>query len=374
MSFLKGLYNTKELSAIGGFILIALGILFVLGFFIPNYQPLNSSKQIYTISGLNTKYNDETEVAQFFESIKENNGYLVLGTSETTGLPDGNYYDFLNSDEDLQETGFSVLAGAGRTCGNLIPVLLENKEEAEGLNLIYFINPVYWRKDLCEVNLDYGQRYLNYFMTTIPNLSAEEEEKYYSPIRDYQEKLNPLIKASESIEYFIRSLFRNYNFDLKYELLGNDLDEKLTFIDGRAFLDFTEEDYENRLATIDTAFNIHQSFSHKNWFKPINEKVTHRTEELEAFIAVCKDLGINATFILGPTNERFIQAYSSSSLKGYEDISEQIESMLIKEEVSYIDVRELNGELGAFSDHQHHSSYGAYLLYELIKKKIYEEE
>ena len=372
MSFLRELYKTEEQSSMGRFILIILGILLLVGLLIPDFQPNESREQIYTISGLSTKYNDRAEVTHFLNSIKNNNGYLILGTSETTSLPGGNYYDFLNSDEDLSEMGFSVLAGAGRTCGNYIPILLAHQEEVRGLNLIYFVNPVYWRKDLCEVNLDYGQRYLNYYMTTKPDLSEEEEKKFYSPITEYQAELNPAIKASESIEYLIRSLFRNYNFDLKYGFLGNDLEETLTLVKNKESLKFSEHDY--RLTSIDTVFNIQESFTHKDWFKPINEKVNYRTEEIEAFIAVCKELEVEVTFVLGPTNERFIEAYSSSSLEGYQNVSENIEMLLEEGGVTYIDAREINSEVGAFSDHQHHSTYGAFLIYQLIKKKIYEEK
>jgi hypothetical protein len=374
MSVLKEIYKTRELSSLGRFILFSLGFLLILGVLFPEKDLAVAESQIYTVSGLSTKYDDEAVVSQFLTSVKNNNGYLVLGTSETTSLPNGNYYDFLNSDKDLEETSFSVLAGAGRTCGNLIPILLEHREEARNLNLIYFINPVYWREDLCEVNLAYGQRYLNYFMTTQPDLSEDEEAKYYSPILEYHAELNPLIKASESVEYLLRRLFRNYNFHLKYGLLNQDWSKSAVYVSDRPSFGFEKEDYENRMTSIDTVFNIEESFTHKNWYKPIDLDVDYRTEELEAFISVCKDLGVNATFILGPTNERFIKSYEPSTLAGYKTISERVETLLIEENMAYIDARDINDELGAFADHQHHSSYGAFLIYQMIKKQIHDEK
>jgi len=373
MSLLRELYKTREQESQGKFILLAFGILIVVGLMVPNWQPQESEKQMYSLSGLATKYNDRGEISQFIGSIKKNNGYLVLGTSETTSLTGGNYYDFLNSDPDLSYTGFSVLAGAGRTCGNIIPILLDQKNDLKGLQLIYFVNPVYWRKDLCEVNLDYGQRYMNYFMTTRPNLTLEEKEKYYSPIAEFQTALNITNKATASLDYIFRSLFRNYSYDLKNTLFGEYSEEKKTFVEERRGIKFSRTNYKNRLVSIDTLYNIEKSFSHKNWFKPINEKVDFRTEELKAFINVCKDLEINATFILGPTNERFIQAYSASSLNGYQDVSEQLKTLFEEQSVPHIDARHINNELGAFSDHQHHSSYGAFLIYEQIKMTMYEE-
>ena len=58
-----------------------------------------------------------------------------------------------------------------------------------------------------------------------------------------------------------------------------------------------------------------KSFTNKSWFKPIDKASNYRYEELTSFIKLCESLGIKATFIVGPYNERFITQYDPKSLE-----------------------------------------------------------
>ena len=161
MNLIRSIYKTKTLTNNGVFVVVCGLVLLIIGYFIPDVKSGNINQQIYTLNGFSTKYNDHTELADFYQSIKNNNGFLVLGTSETTTLKGGNYYDFLNNDKDIKGNKFSLLAGAGRTCGIHIPLLLHHQAEVDSLKIIYFINPVYWRTDLCDVSVEYWNRYSN---------------------------------------------------------------------------------------------------------------------------------------------------------------------------------------------------------------------
>ena len=157
-------YKTSVLAKYGRFIGVSLVVLLVVSkWVIPEFKAESAQKQIYTLKGTHTKYNDP-EFAHFIESIKQNNGYLCLGTSESTELVGGNYYYFLSRDQDLPQ--FSMLSGAGRTCGIYAPLFLHNKALVKGMKLIYIINPVYWRNDLSRVNKPYWKRYSNYGLLT----------------------------------------------------------------------------------------------------------------------------------------------------------------------------------------------------------------
>jgi poly-D-alanine transfer protein DltD len=123
---------------------------------------------------------------------------------------------------------------------------------------------------------------------------------------------------------------------------------------------------------MDTNFNVLKSFKDKHWFNVIYQDETYRFEELQSFISICKELGINATFVLGPVNNRFIQNYQPKALVSYNQTTNKIRDLLISNEVSYVDATDISDELGAFNDHQHHSAYGAYLIYLKIKAKFHE--
>ena len=136
MSLIQSFYKTKSLVNNGVFISVVVVLLIIIGYLFPNSKPQIFSNQVYNLNGINLKYNDESEVSDFLLSIKKNNGFLVLGTSETGSIHGGNYYDFLNNDPDIKGKKFSVLAGAGRTCGLYIPLFLQHSDELDSLQLI----------------------------------------------------------------------------------------------------------------------------------------------------------------------------------------------------------------------------------------------
>lgn len=371
MNAIESFYKTKSLRGNGIFISVSLIALSAVGFLIPDTASRSKSDQILSVSGLHTKYNDATELSDFIQSIKRNNGYLVMGTSESTNLANGNYYDFLN-ENDGEAAKFSVLAGAGRTCGIHIPWLMHHRNELDSLKLIYFINPVYWRTDLSEVDLSYWQRYINYRMSAKVDLKTKEDERIARPVEVYHDELNAFDKAVETAEYGIRSIRRNYFHNLYYLLYPEHYEEQFDVSSpaetkkAKKYLDGSDKKFE----PFDFEYNILKSFQHKNWFKPIDEDADFRYHELRSFITMCQTYGVQATFVLGPINRRFIEAYSPASLPAYLNTTSKIEDLLNATGSDYVNATDLSSAQGAFNDHQHHSSYGAFLIYEKLSTHL----
>ncbi len=373
MNLIKSFYKTKSLMKNGFFITTSAISLLLIGFFIPDFTPADINRQIYTLNGFNTKYNDNTELSEFYKSIKKNNGFLILGTSETTDINGGNYFDFLNNDPDIDDSKFSVLAGAGRTCGIHIPLFLHHKSEVNSLKVIYFINPVYWRTDLCEVNMEYWNRYSNYKVCSELTLSQEESYTFFKPVTSYTDNLNWFMKASQYTEQTLRLARKNYFNNLRYHLYPDEYASQFKYVSSSKYDYTNDSNFGNpNLALIDTTWNISKSFKDKNWFKPINTSSQYRYEELTSFIKLCENLNVQTTFIIGPYNEQFIKQHEPNSLAGYKTTTQNIKQLLIDNNVNYIDATNISPVIGAFHDHQHHSSYGAYLIYLKIKQHFYE--
>ena len=375
MDFLNYFYKTKNLASNGKFIITACLLLLLFGnYLIPKIKLLPKTEQMLTLNGKNIKYNDAPEVSQFLQSIKQNNGFLCLGTSESGSINGGNYYNFLNSDPEIQNSKFSILGGAGRTCGLYIPLFLQHKKEVESMKVIYFINPVYWGNNLCDVDNAYWERYSNYAMAKNVNFD-DVDETIYLPILEYYDNLNFFLKSKLEMEYLLHSRRRAFFHDLNYLLNPNDYQSQFTFIaDSKRDLALDSINNANPdINLIDTIFNISKSFTHKEWFSQVNTECDYRYKELKGFIALCKQLNIDATFIVGPINKKFIINYASSDLAAYNAVTNNIKSILKDEKMDFIDATNISSRTGAFEDHQHHSSFGAYLIYKKIKAHFYEK-
>jgi len=374
MISISRIYRPSALRTLGLFVVVALfGLLIAGRFIIPVYINDEDTPQIFTLRGEHFQYSDRAHLVSFVNSIKKHSGILCLGTSESTDLKNGNYYNFLNADAAV-ENKFSILSGAGRTAGVYVPFLLANRDLADSLNLVYFINPVYWRTDLAEQNTSYWNRYNSYGFVKYLRPKPDEEE-YFADIKMWFQNLNIWEKTMSNIVFTIREHRKKFFQDLRYLVFPESFSKNHAYITPKKTSDFTyyyrfgEVDFDD----IDTVWNIQYSFKEKHWFKPINTECQYRYEELRRFGRLCKHLNINAVFILGPYNERFVKMYKPGCNDTYENVVNNIRNLLEEEELSYIDASDISGKAGTFIDHQHHSSYGAYLIYKKIKTFLHEE-
>ncbi|MBO6081251.1 MAG: hypothetical protein J6P54_09850, partial [Bacteroidales bacterium] len=63
-----------------------------------------------------------------------------------------------------------------------------------------------------------------------------------------------------------------------------------------------------------------------------------------------------------------------SELPKMQQVSKNMLRVLEEEGADYIDCTDLSAEPGVFEDWQHHSSYGAFLIYQRIKSYVLEKE
>lgn len=367
-------YKTTSLYKNGIFIVVALFVLLALGsIFNSIYDSPEPQKQVYTINGFDIKFNDQSTMHYFFKSIKNNNGFLCIGTSESTTLEDGNYFDYINADSSLNFK-FSKLTGAGRTCGLFIPMLMLNRDVVKDLKIIYFINPVYWRTDLSNPLTVYWSRYSNYDINASTKFEDENEIALFKPVQAYMDILPIKDKFFETVENRIRNLRKPYFEGLRLKLNPEEFIAKQEYVSTNKSLDSFKNFGIIDIEKIDTVWNIKKSFENKAGFKPIDTSINYRYEELESFVKLCDYLNIEAHFIVGPYNWRFVSEYDPKSIEEYENCINNIKSILHENNSSVIDISYISYLPGTFMDYQHHSSYGAYLIYKDLKQKFNEED
>lgn len=346
-------------------VLLALG-----GSIIPKPPAPEPTRQMSTLNGLNIKFSDGQETRYFLKSIINNDGYLCLGTSESTDLKHGNYQDFLNNDPEISAR-FSRLPGAGRSCGVHIPWLLHQRDLLDSLKVIYLINPVYWRKGLNKVDLAYCNRYHNPATCKFGKEESSDLDQMRYPVHAYLDELPFIQNVQMQIEYWLRKMRIAFFHDLRIHLGLKTFEEDFAYISkSKRALD--SYDHFGRINTeeVDTVWNALHSYPARTSSQEIEESSDFRYEELKAFIHFCKHTGIDATFILGPFNQRFMANSKPQSVAPFKETADLIRAILDSENVKYVDASDLSNTAGTFNDYQHHSSYGAYLIYQKLKPLI----
>lgn len=373
MKGLRYIYKTSTLSEYGKFILLALFLLLILGnFFIPEYPVQGVEQQMLKIKGKHFRFDDHPHVSEFLLSVKNNDGYICMGTSESTPLRNGNYYEFLDQDTSYPNR-FSILGGAGWTCGLHSAMLLNHRKEVDSLQLIYFINPVYWRSELKGFRKSYWTRYLNYgtWLNTLEGAKDYPEfEKISSP---YRKELNPAEKVLFRLENWLRKIRKPFFRDLRYWLMPEEYQSDLQYF---AEQKSGQEKFPlfNKIDTsyLDTAWNVTHEFLGRTWLNPLQED-EYRDNELRAFIHLCNELHVEVCFVLGPVNEIYIQKYHPPYLESYLEGVDHIREILLEENADFADASHLGKIPGTFIDNQHHSSYGAFMIYTMIKQHLHEK-
>lgn len=371
---LKAIFKTKFLAYLGLVIAISLvGFLLLSFLLIPEFKGIAPVSQIYTIQGEALRYDDSGITGDFFQSIRRNNGYLLLGTSESGEMEGGNYYDYLNNDQQIAAR-FSKLSGAGRTCGIYLPVFLRHGTELKGLKVIYLINPVYWGTNLCKPEFDYWTRYVDYGLAMNTLHDHRAPVLVQEVLKQYNSTLNLPNQVLYTLVSVVRKAHAKFKRDLNFLINPSDYASSLQPITPKN----DSLDYQNfgRIDTmaIDTLWNVNKVFlSHKR-MSAINEEVDFRYQELEAFIGLGKQLEMEITFLMCPANEIFIKRFEPAALTGYQNTNARIKELLLSYSADVVDATQIGREAGTFIDNQHISSYGAYLIYQKIKSHLHEKE
>lgn len=366
---MKKIYRLKTMAWIGTVALATFVLSMLLAWCIPTFRVSRLDKQLYTIRHQELRDNNTLYIDLFLNSIKDNNGYLVLGTSETNTLKGGNYYDFLNSDKQISAK-FSVIAGAGRTACTYFPIIQGNAN-VENLKVIYFINPTYWTSRFSKNNRDYFHRYVSYAVARKANRPENPEvEAIYQANR----RKDNLFVLTDEVEYAVDRFRRRYYQDLRFALDSSRLYNSLSFFQKsrslESFPHFGQIDSSNYCFE----FNMSDT-SHLRTYNFRVDTISHyRYDELLAMIRLCKERHVDVTFVIGPYNKIAFSALYPSEIPCFERLVDNIRMLLDGEGCRYVDASELSEVPGVFKDWQHHSSYGAYMLYGKIKEYVLEKE
>ena len=366
---MKRMYQLKNLAFVGASVLVVLTALSVLSVCIPSFRASVPKQQLYTIRHQELRDNNPLFTDLFLQSIQKNNGYLILGSSESDYLPTGNYTDFLNADTTLPF--FSVMAGAGKTSACYFPLFLSN-DNVENLKVLYFVNPAFWCNKKAHSGDIYFHRYTSY--TCYRRANRPKDEKLTQLFKINLRNARPDERIGDFFEYYTDRIRRKYYQDLANHLDSTKFYSKLIWIVpknqfgshiGHDIIDSAQHDFQ---------FNMSKSFDRSLYRLSVDTNATYRYEELRATIAVCKARHIDITFIVGPYNQIAMQNSTPDEVQRFERVCHNIRQILDQENMPYIDATDLSGMQGTFSDWQHHSSYGAYLIYKKIREYVLEKE
>jgi hypothetical protein len=346
---------------------VTASVVFVL--VLPAVLSLVRLPQALTVKGTYVKNNNRV-LDRFLSGIREENGVLVLGTSETAYKFDScNYWGFLNADKST-DLKFSVLSGAGRTSSVYFPLLLKDPKKFQNLNILYYVNPTYWREYLSEFDTHYYENYAGKELV----LGIIKEAKKRGLYRQF---IKPAVYDSIGIDSISINEFKDLSFQIVdnfrsyfyYDLVRLIQDNAKIRGKDKLLDTLTGKMYEEFVRDIDLQTNVTTEYLQRNAdFPSIDKNTRFRYDELYAFINLCKNNDIRITFYLGPYNTVYAQHKNPELINDYQEVVREIREIIIGAELPLIDGSDISNIPGTFIDVQHISKYGAWLTAQKIKK------
>lgn len=368
---MKKLYQLKTLAYMGLVALVSvIVLLLIMPLCVPKFQMEKVGGQLYCIRLQELRDNDPLYTDLFLKNIKENNGYLILGTSESNSKPHGNYADFLNGDTTLN-CGFSVISAAGKTSSTYFP-LIQSNENVEGLKLIYYINPSYWCNKLARSSADYFHRYTSYTCYKKANTPKDEQVDHILQVN--LKNARPSERVGDFLSFYTDRLRRTFYQDIRLKRHPEKFYDKLTWLAEKSHYQSYSFYGQIDSAHYNFDLNVAADFDIHKFTFTVDTASTYRYDELKAMISLCKKHHVDVTFVIGPYNAVAFEKVHPSELPHLEKVCQQIQQILETENVPYVNAVDISTVPGTFDDWQHHSSYGAYLIYQKIKDYVLEKE
>ena len=106
---------------------------------------------------------------------------------------------------------------------------------------------------------------------------------------------------------------------------------------------------------------------------PLDTTRDFQYRALEEFAKLANELDINLVCFLGPYNGIYAQVQSPEVLPIYKENSRNIRAILERHQIPCINGEDLSYVPGGFTDIQHHSLYGAWLIEQRILE-YYEQQ
>lgn len=337
--------------------------------------PENNGDSFLTLDATHVK-DDDAYFHEFMKLLKKNNDVLVLGTSESGFLDSYNYWELLNADEQIEEQ-FGVLYGAGRSCERYIPSMLNNPEIWQEQNMIVVVNPVYWRESLSKFNNEYHTRYMNDGEVERAREKSKRKDDFDILFSGGQQgymkaKMSAVNRfVDQEIHELYYGRLRNY-LGIEQEAILH-VTEHLDYVPAKKR--GKPEMLEELQSQIVPDFNCTQEFIDKGDYSmlPLILDAEYRNTALDYFMDLCQLLNIKVTFVIGPYNRILAEKCGQPEIvKQHEELEDRLRKKFKASGFDYIDATDISTTPGSFIDKQHHSMYGGYLLYERIKKHLYE--
>lgn len=320
---------------------------------------------LFTVDPYYVKTN-HAHFAEFLNDIKERDGALILGTSETGSLHGKNYFQFLNSDPEV-EREFSMLGGAGRFADVYIPLIAANPEAWSGLEVLLYVNPTYWRENLNYFRKDYFTRYLDPRIAAAHKADLQELGIWESLYQDYFLSQPPLKVAGMQLDLSVEQIRGLFFRDLRQRFES----EENPFSDFPEPLDLAAIDESELLEDLDLELNVSKAYKAKTKtleLPSVKKDSDYRTQAIIGMIKICKKHGVKLRIALGSYNAVLgTNGGNAEAIPDYEVVINQLRSIFVTENVPYVDLSDLSSVKGTYIDAQHHSSYGAWLKYQRIK-------
>ena len=370
---MKEVYRLRFLAWIGVVVMVAVAFWLVVALLIPTFRAPQCPEwdgQLYTIRHQELRDNNPLYTDLLLMSVKRNGGWLVLGTSESNARPKGNYYDFLNADTSLR-CGFSVIAGAGRTACTYF-TLIQSNEHVRGLKVIFFLNPSYGCGKLAYSNVDYFPRYVSSTVYREANRPVDQDVDRI--LEANQPKVAWGDRMGDWLACHTDRLRRKYSQDLVFALNPGKFGKTLTWLDSARVSKLPQSCGRPDSSRYNYALNVEAGFDVHSYTLWPHPESSYRTEELRTMIRLCKERGVDIVFVAGPYNEIAYRKVHPQELPKIQKVSADMLQVLEEEGAAYIDCTGLSSKPGVFADWQHHTSYGAYLIYQKIKDYVLEKE
>jgi len=382
--FISRFYRFSTLKEVGKTGALALSILALFGVFAlltlrPTGDmmalPKNAGQSFLTVDAGHVK-NEHAYFHEFMKRIRNNEDYLVLGTSESGYLDGYNYWELLNADSTLEDQ-FSVLYGAGRFCERYIPSMINNPEIWRRQKLLVVINPVYWRDGLSRFSLEYHERYMNEGeVRKARSISKRKEDIDLlfggSGVGLMKSQMNV---ANNWIDNNIHELYYgrlHHFFGLEEENIAHFTPHSpRTGLRART----TTELLEAAKSEVLEDFNCTQEFISTGDYlmTELFLNSNYRNTALDYFLELCQELNIKPTFVIGPYNKILTEKNGQEEIADqYTQLYTSLKSTFDAAGFPYIDASEISEVPHSFIDKQHHSKYGGFLLYKIIKSQLYE--
>lgn len=297
----------------------------------------------------------------FLKQVNQSGDVIILGTSETgNSLHGNNYWALLDQDSTLSQRFYS-LGGAGRCSYVYFPLILDKPEVFDGLNVILYINPTYWRVGLNKFRSDYYSRYVDSDMLSSVASKAKDIGVYSKFMKPANASYSVFPKGGRIVNDF-RSLYY-HDLNLAFNATSSKkVNLRTRRIDSAGVLNFSHPE------NMDLASNVTKDFLATHTSFPTIDTSSFQSEMLRAFIGMVEQYNINCVFYLGPINDIYGEEKNLSLMPDHYQTIEEIKDILNSNNQVYIDGTYQGKIGGTFSDVQHISEYGAYLTALQIKE------